>query len=530
MILAVTVLSVTLALAGQHGMDSEHGTADADRAQIKENELRQSVHRRLDCSDCHGESEMGYTSLDAVTTCASCHGQAFNDFRESVHARSVENGTPQAASCVACHGSHEVRAVADPQSPLSRRSLSETNCARCHKEPTWTETHPVPLDVVRDYQRSFHGLAARLGDERVANCSNCHSYHRILRSTDARSTVNSRNLVTTCGACHTGASSVTFAAGGVHHDPTRTGFWIVDIVSAMYVMMILLTIGFMTSHNMIDLYGRFRQRIILRQGRQLVNSAKQTDTARGLVHPHLRFTLNERIQHWILALSFITLALTGFSLVFGWQFPLLESQQWALSRSWLHRAASVVFISLSVYHVGYMLFTHRGRMNLKSLWPRIHSARDVLCRCAACFRLGPPSLADWRDLIRMVKYNLGFAKAPPPMGRFNYTEKLEYAGLVWGSAVMIVTGLILWFATPFLNRFPYWSIDMAAAVHYFEAILAVLSIVIWHFYFTIFNPDVFPLSKIMITGEIEYEEMERNHGLELRSNGQGMQEKAGSEI
>ena len=82
---------------------------------------------------------------------------------------------------------------------------------------------------------------------------------------------------------------------------------------------------------------------------------------------------------------------------------------------------------------------------------------------------------------------------------------------------MIVTGLILWFETPFLNRFPYWAIELATSVHYYEAILAALSIIVWHFYFTIFNPDVFPLSKTMITGEIDREEMERNHSLELRA-------------
>jgi hypothetical protein len=54
-------------------------------------------------------------------------------------------------------------------------------------------------------------------------------------------------------------------------------------------------------------------------------------------------------------------------------------------------------------------------------------------------------------------------------------------------------------------------------VHYYEAVLATLSIVVWHFYYTIFNPDVFPLSKTMVTGRISREEMERDHALELRA-------------
>lgn len=551
-ILVLFALAIPAWLLAQHGggmgggMQSEHG--GSDQAAVKERELRESVHKNLDCSTCHGESEMGFSKLDEVATCASCHEQVFSAFRTSVHADSVRKQVPQAASCVACHGSHEVQGVSSPLSPVSRTRVTEATCAKCHESPTWTETHPaIPPDVVADYRRSFHGLSAALGDQRVANCASCHSYHEILLSSNPLSTTNERNLVTTCGVCHTGAGAAaatggvpTFATGGVHYNPEITGFKIVDYVGWLYVMMITMTIGFMITHNAIDLYGRFRERRARRreESKEIKRDAAQNPPspaggtgdaiipaesekvlakAAGKHSTYPRFTVNERIQHWALAASFITLVVTGFALKFGWQFPFMEAQQGALLRGWLHRAAGVVFIALSVYHAGFMLLTPRGRMNLRAFLPRFRSIKDVVCGCAACFRLGPPSVADWKNLIQMVKYNLGLVTAPPAMGRFNYTEKLEYFGLVWGSTVMIVTGLILWFETPFLNRFPYWAIELATTVHYYEAILAALSIVAWHFYFTIFNPDVFPLSRAMITGEIDREEMERNHSLELRA-------------
>jgi cytochrome b subunit of formate dehydrogenase len=557
-ILVLFALAIPAWLLAQHGgmgggMQSEHGGAGSDQAAVKEGELRESVHKNLDCSTCHGESEMGFSKLDEVTTCASCHEQAFSAFRTSVHADSVRKQVPQAASCVACHGSHEVQAVSSPLSPVSRMRVTEETCAKCHESPTWVETHPsIPPNVVADYRRSFHGLSAALGDQRVANCASCHSYHEILLSSNPLSTTNERNLVTTCGACHTGAGAVaatggvpTFATGGVHYNPEITGFKIVDYIGWLYAMMITMTIGFMVTHNAIDLYGRFRERRARRRETTTETKrdappdpAQSSSSEAGAIIPvdaaasaiekvlskaagkhstYPRFTVNERIQHWALAASFITLVVTGFALKFGWQFPFMEAQQGALLRGWLHRAAAVVFIALSVYHAGFMLLTRRGRMNLRAFLPRVRSVKDVVCGCAACFRLGPPSVADWKNLIQMVKYNLGLATAPPAMGRFNYTEKLEYFGLVWGSTVMIVTGLVLWFETPFLNRFPYWAIELATSVHYYEAILAALSIIVWHFYFTIFNPDVFPLSRAMITGEIDREEMERNHGLELRA-------------
>ena len=74
---------------------------------------------------------------------------------------------------------------------------------------------------------------------------------------------------------------------------------------------------------------------------------------------------------------------------------------------------------------------------------------------------------------------------------------------------------VLWFEVPFLNRFPFWGFELATVAHYFEAILATLAIVVWHFYFTMFNPDVFPISTAMIGGELTRKEMEREHPQEL---------------
>lgn len=53
-------------------------------------------------------------------------------------------------------------------------------------------------------------------------------------------------------------------------------------------------------------------------------------------------------------------------------------------------------------------------------------------------------------------------------------------------------------------------------MHYYEALLATLSVVAWHFYYTIYNPHVFPLATMMVTGRISHEDMERDHALELR--------------
>ena len=53
-------------------------------------------------------------------------------------------------------------------------------------------------------------------------------------------------------------------------------------------------------------------------------------------------------------------------------------------------------------------------------------------------------------------------------------------------------------------------------IHYYEAWLATLSIVIWHFYFVIFNPDIYPINLAFLKGTITEEEMHDEHPLELQ--------------
>jgi hypothetical protein len=43
-------------------------------------------------------------------------------------------------------------------------------------------------------------------------------------------------------------------------------------------------------------------------------------------------------------------------------------------------------------------------------------------------------------------------------------------------------------------------LDVATAVHFYEAVLATLAIVVWHFYSVIFDPDVYPMETAWMTG------------------------------
>jgi formate dehydrogenase gamma subunit len=215
----------------------------------------------------------------------------------------------------------------------------------------------------------------------------------------------------------------------------------------------------------------------------------------GIVHEkqYERFRIGARIEHAILMVSFTLLALTGLPQMFaltGWGQTLIWLLGGIETVRVIHRVAAFVLVLGSVYH----LFTSAYRLYVK------HEPMRML-----------PTSKDVRDTWDTVRHNLGFTSDPPRMGKFNFAEKLEYWALVWGTLIMIVTGFMLWnpIATTYL--LPGQVIPAAKAAHGYEALLAVLAIVVWHMYhvhFKQFNPSMF-------TGKLPRHQMEEEHALEL---------------
>jgi cytochrome b subunit of formate dehydrogenase len=208
--------------------------------------------------------------------------------------------------------------------------------------------------------------------------------------------------------------------------------------------------------------------------------------------------LDERIQHATLAISFLLLVITGFMLSYPnswWVSHIRDLSSEAFEyRSLIHRISAVVMVAVSLYHIYYVIFTKRGKTLIKDLLPRYK---------------------DIRDAIGVAKFNLGISKQKPKLDRFSYVEKAEYWALVWGTIVMTATGIIMWFDNTFMGILTKLGWDIARTVHYYEAWLAFLAIVFWHFYFVIFNPDVYPMNLAWWKGTITEEEMADEHPLEL---------------
>jgi formate dehydrogenase gamma subunit len=451
---------------------------------------RMSVHGRAvqagndkaaTCSDCHGshlilppnDSRSKINHWNVPATCGACHQSIEHTYLESVHGQAMLHGSSDSPVCTDCHGEHNILAPSQPNSTVNPARVSTVTCGRCHANERLDERYNLPANRVPTFEDSYHGLAMREGVETVANCASCHGVHNIFPTNDPRSTVNPKNLAKTCGKCHAGAGK-RFAIGPIHVTPASSSEKpVVRWIRLFYLWVIPLTLGFMFLHNVLDFISK------LVRGRVPHNGGQQV----------LRMNLRFRVAHWLVVLSFPVLVVTGFALKYPGAWVLAPFVHWGTLfslRGTIHRIAAVVLIASLLFHFIHLLRSRRDRVIVRHLLPR---------------------LKDLRDLAGVLRYNLGLTKERPTFAKFNYVEKLEYWAFIWGMAVMTISGLMLWFINFTLSYFPKWAADAATAVHFYEALLATFSILIWHFYFVIFDPDVYPMDRAWLTGKVPAEHL-----------------------
>ena len=434
------------------------------------------VYLAATCNDCHSTGGTAHRILSPVDpsssinhfnipkTCGRCHRGVESDYWEGIHGRLVQRGETDAPVCTHCHGEHGIISHDDPRSPVSRARVAQATCSPCHESAVLNEKYGLPRDRLATFIDSYHGLKTKAGDPTVANCASCHGVHRILPSTDPTSTVHAKNLRKTCGECHPGitealASTPIHGVGGQGLRAPAA-----DIVESIYIVAIIVIVGLMVLHWLLDIY---------RHVRDLFRARPQVR----------RMRTHEVWQHSLLMVSFIVLVISGFALRYsdGWLSRFFFGWRGGFElRGTVHRVAAVLFMGTVFWHCLFLL-TRRGRQFLLDMMPQ---RRDFT--------------QFWEKLL----YNLGRRSEQPSFGRFSYVEKAEYWALVWGTAVMALTGVMLWFDNWVIQYVPKGVLDVALVVHFWEAWLASLAILVWHMYSTIFSPHVYPMNPSWITGSM----------------------------
>jgi len=435
------------------------------------------------CSNCHGahllltasDPDSSIHKANLAATCGECHEQESREYVDSVHGRALKHGIDDSPSCTDCHEEHLILSHADPRSPVHPANLSHDVCASCHEDPELAARYGLPPEIIESYEDSYHGWAVQRGGKKVAVCVDCHNTHAIGSLLDPGSSIHNNHVVETCARCHPNANA-KFAASYTHV-LARGKRMIHDWVRIVYIWLITLVLGGMVLHNLLLYFHELRHSY---REHQLTKSIR-------------RMTGNEQAQHISLILTFFALAVSGFAL----RFPDAFWVEWLTAlglneelRRLFHRIAAVLLVIASTYHVAYLLFTKRGRTLGFALLPR---PRDV------------------REAIANILFHLDRRAERPNYAGFDYTQKAEYWALVWGTILMSVTGLVLWFPEIATLWAPVWVVRVCEVIHFYEAILAVSAIFIWHFYFVIIRPSIYPMSWIWLDGRMPEHEWKTEH-------------------
>ncbi len=213
-----------------------------------------------------------------------------------------------------------------------------------------------------------------------------------------------------------------------------------------------------------------------------------------------RLSLEQRIQHGFMILSFTLLSVTGIPMRFpevSWLKYIYFFFGGLQGARIVHRISAVIMILLGLYHLYYIFrLLVINRFNVWKAWPMV------------------PTLKDAKDWWATSLYYFGLRDKLPLYDRFNFREKFDYFAVFWGVPVMMFSGLILWFPVFFGNFLPNIAIPMAFIAHSDEAVLAISAIVVWHFYNVHYNPDKFPGSTVWLDGKLTEEEIIKEHPLE----------------
>jgi len=440
------------------------------------------------CYNCHDahyitpiDSKVGAEGREEIPgICGKCHKDKLEVYQTSVHGQEVAKGNTNAAVCSDCHTTHNIE---NPHDSSSRVAITQ-NCGNCHE------------DKLESYVETYHGKVTRLGYGSTAKCFDCHGSHNIRRVSDPASSMNIKNRLNTCRNCHTNATKgfTTFQPHGTTHDMKKYPYmW---FASKFMIGLLLGTFAFFWLHSALWYYREYQDRK-LGKDRPHVMLDDLPPELEGKTYIR-RFGRWWRLGHLVGALSIMTLALTGLTVLYAessWAQVVIKLLGGPKSAGIIHRVGAIGFMGVFFIHLFYFAF--RIGRNLKTFkW------------------FGPDSLVpnwqDLQDIIAMFRWFLGLASRPR-FEHFTYWEKFDYWAPFWGMMIIGVSGMMMWFPEFTASVLPGWVFNVASIVHGEEAILAVVFLFTVHFFNNHFRPDKFPLDITMFTGKVPLEAYRHEH-------------------
>ena len=164
----------------------------------------------------------------------------------------------------------------------------------------------------------------------------------------------------------------------------------------------------------------------------------------------VRYTPNERTNHWITAITFVLLALSGLAMFhpsMSWLYAIFGGGQWTRI---LHPfVGCVMFLSFLILALRFWHHNYLDKSDIQ--WMK--QIDDVL--------------ANREDRL-------------PEIGKYNAGQKLLFFVMVTSLVLLLLSGIVIWRAY-FAFYFPITVIRLAAVVHAATAFVLIVSIIV-HIY------------------------------------------------
>lgn len=219
------------------------------------------------CVDCHGSHNIqppAEPRSRIAETCGTCHTTTYTEFRDSVHGVALFEGDPNAPTCIDCHGVHGIQ---HPTTALFRNRSPEL-CATCHADEDMMIEYDISTNVFDSYLTDFHGTTVALFDQADPNvpsnkavCYDCHGVHNIAEADAEKSQVVRENLLETCRECHPDASSDFPDSWVGHFPPTFETQPLLYLVNLFYDILIPFVVGAFIFLIATDIIRRVRDRL-----------------------------------------------------------------------------------------------------------------------------------------------------------------------------------------------------------------------------------------------------------------------------
>jgi cytochrome b subunit of formate dehydrogenase len=226
-----------------------------------------------------------------------------------------------------------------------------------------------------------------------------------------------------------------------------------------------------------------------------------------------RFTLNQRIQHIILAISVVILVLTGMP-------PKFHDTSWApylyalfggiKTAPIVHKTFGAILMVLFFYHIGYLIYVIR-KFYIAPMKKKHGTLSSMEVLKIVLTQNLVPNLKDAFDIRDLLKYLLFFTKKRPDGDNFTWKEKFDYWAPFWGMVIIGGTGVIMWNKELATQILPGELLNFSIIAHSDEALLAALFLFIWHWYNVHFSISVFPMGTVYLTGYMSEDLMAEEH-------------------